>query len=159
MTSLGLLLLRLVTGTIFAIHGYPKLFGGENARVHPQAEQYLGKGFTEAMQHGGVSNLAQMLESMSVPAPKPMATWVALLEFVGGGLLILGWFTRLTSLLLAGDMVVAIQKVHWKNGMVGQGGFEFPTALLGATAALTLTGPGALSIDAARSGAEALLPG
>jgi putative oxidoreductase len=44
-------------------------------------------------------------------------------------------------------MKVAIWKVHWKNGLMGEGGFEFPLSLLGACLALLVTGPGRLSLD------------
>jgi uncharacterized membrane protein YphA (DoxX/SURF4 family) len=44
-------------------------------------------------------------------------------------------------------MAVAINKVHWKNGLINQGGFE--NALLFASAFLTtlIAGPGKIAID------------
>jgi uncharacterized membrane protein YphA (DoxX/SURF4 family) len=47
-------------------------------------------------------------------------------------------------------MLVAITRVHWKGGLVGQSGYEFALALLGALVALLLGGPGALSLDGDR---------
>jgi putative oxidoreductase len=80
---------------------------------------------------------------------------VAITEFAGGILLILGGATLWVSLALAVTMAVAIWKVHYQNGFFlnwanapGQGhGVEFNLVLLGALAALTLGGAGALSID------------
>ena len=82
---LALLLLRLALGVIFAFHGYPKLF------THTQ----------DAMQAFG---------HMGFP---PYFAYIAgVLEFFGGCLLILGLFTRIAGLLLAGEMAVALVKVH-----------------------------------------------
>lgn len=156
MKSIGLLLLRVAVGSMFAVHGYPKLFGGGSTTVAPRTERVLGQGFTQAMQGGGIGSFAKSLENMQVPAPMPSATLIGLLEFAGGAMLILGWFTRMTALLFSGEMAVAIQKVHWKNGMVGPGGFEFPFALLSASLALFFTGPGVLSVDGVSGGAKKL---
>jgi len=43
---------------------------------------------------------------------------------------------------------VAAWKAHGKNGFYGQGGYEFPLLLGTVALALSLTGPGAISIDA-----------
>ncbi len=147
MVSIGLFLLRLIVGSIFAIHGYPKLFGGPGKQVHPTAQRYLGPGFAQAVEQGGPENFSKMLESMEVPRAKPMAVFVGWVEFLGGIMLALGLLTRLVSVLLAGDMLVAIQKVHGQKGLVGQGGYEFPLALLAACLALFLAGPGKVSVD------------
>ncbi len=147
MVSLGLFVLRLIVGGIFAAHGYPKLFGGPGKTVHPTAQRYLGPGFTQAMEHGSPQEFSKMLAGMQVPAPVPTATFVGWVEFLGGILLAMGMLSRLAAMLLAGDMAVAIQKVHAKNGLVGQGGYEFALALLAASVAILVAGPGKLSID------------
>ena len=147
MKSLGLLLLRVVFGGLMALHGYPKLFGGPNKQVSPQAERILGKGFTQSLQQGGFSNFAGMVQSMQVPAPQVLAGAAAGAEFFGGLALILGWRTRLTSLLLITDMLTAVRKVHWNNGIQGQGGFELNLLFLGGLLALFFGGPGKLSLD------------
>jgi uncharacterized membrane protein YphA (DoxX/SURF4 family) len=48
------------------------------------------------------------------------------------------------------DMSVAIAKVHWKHGFMGQGGYEFPLALWAIAFALIFLGAGPISIDAIR---------
>jgi uncharacterized membrane protein YphA (DoxX/SURF4 family) len=59
-------------------------------------------------------------------------------EFFGGIAIVLGLFTRFFSLAFVIEMAVAIWKVHFKNGLTGQGGYEFPLAL--ATIAFALAG-------------------
>lgn len=76
-----LLLVRLYWGWQFAITGWGKLHH--------------------------LAHVTQFFASLGLPAPGPTATFVSLLEFVGGILLIVGLGTRLTGLLLAGDMIVA----------------------------------------------------
>jgi putative oxidoreductase len=84
---------------------------------------------------------------MGVPMPQTMAWAAALAELGGGALLALGWLTRPAALALCGNMAVAIGRVHWKNGLVGQGGWEFPAVCLAGLLSLLLGGPGAISID------------
>lgn len=152
MRDLGLLLMRLIVGGIFAIHGYPKVFGGAGkvGRLPPTLRRHLGPGFDAAMERGGIANFRGNVERTSVPLPGVMAWAAALAELVGGALLIVGWLTRPAALMLCGNMVVAVTRVHWKSGLVGQSGYEFALALLGALVALLLGGPGALSVDGDR---------
>jgi putative oxidoreductase len=54
----------------------------------------------------------------------------------------------LGSLAIIGTMLVAIATVHLSKGFwVTKGGFEFNLTLIGASAALAITGPGAYSLD------------
>jgi len=46
--------------------------------------------------------------ALGIPAPALMATFVGLVELVGGLLFLLGWFTRLAAVPLMIDIVVAI---------------------------------------------------
>jgi putative oxidoreductase len=50
--------------------------------------------------------------------------------------------------MITGTMLVAIQKVHAKNGVwVTEGGFEYNATIIAAALSLASAGPGALSID------------
>jgi len=49
--------------------------------------------------------------------------------FVGGIGIVLGLFTRFFSLAIVIEMGVAIWKVHFKNGLMGPMGYEFPLAV------------------------------
>ena len=149
MRDLGLLLLRCLVGAIFVIHGYPKIFGGPGKaeRLHPKMRQHLGPGFDAAMERGSIANFRGNVENLGMPLPGVMAWVAALAEFGGGVFLILGWLTRPVALIVSGNMVVAVTRVHWKNGLVGQGGYEFPLTMLAALLTIVLAGPGALSID------------
>ena len=148
MPSLGLFLLRLLTGGIFIAHGVPKLFGGPSKPVPVLAAARLGPGFAEAWEAHGGENWAARLEALGVPQPKAMAVLTGLVELVGGACLVLGWQTRPAALLLLGQTAVAMQKVHWRNGfLVSTGGYEFNLSLIGACLALLLGGPGKVSLD------------
>ncbi|MBK0421143.1 DoxX family protein [Leucobacter sp. CSA2] len=122
--SLGLLILRVAAGVIFAAHGGQKLF------------EFTIPGTTASF------------EDMGVPAAGLIAPAIAILEFVGGILLALGGLTRIVALLLTLDMLGAIVTVHAPLGFwVQSGGIEF-VALLGAAAlALAAAGAGRISLD------------
>src|SRR5260370_34693412 len=64
------------------------------------------------------------------------------LELVGGGLLLLGLFTRGAALLLAFEMGVAIWKVHSGRGILAVHEYEFPLAMAMACFALATIGAG-----------------
>lgn len=117
---LGLLVMRVAVGAIFIAHGYPKLFGD-----------------TAKMMAG--------FQSMGFPGY--FVHVAGIFEFFAGILLVAGLFTRIAGLLLAGEMAVAILKVHLHKGLSGPGGYEFPLALGATCFGLMLLGAGAASID------------
>ncbi len=116
----ALFLLRAALGIIFIAHGYPKLA------------------------HSG-AGMQQFFVGHGLPG---MLVYVAgIVEVFGGGLLILGLFTRAAALLLAIEMGVALWKVHSARGYLAVHEYEFPLALAVACFALAAVGPGLLSID------------
>ena len=122
--TIGLLILRVVAGVIFILHGAQKTF-----------EQTFA----------GVTGF---FESLGIPLAAVAAPAVSLLELVGGVLLIIGAVTRIVALLLAINMVVAVAAVHIAAGFfVADGGYEF-VLLLGAVAlVIALLGAGKFSVD------------
>ena len=130
MTALGLLILRLVVGLIMVGHGGQKLFGWWGGP--------------------GMNGWTQMIQKLRIRPAQPWAWVAALSEFGGGLLLAFGLLWPLGSLAIAGAMLVAIATVHLPKGFwVTKGGFEFNLTLIGAAAALALTGPGSYSLDSA----------
>lgn len=123
---LALLALRLILGVIMIGHGYGKVF------------------------HGGLDQHVHRVASLGLPGW--WAYLSALAEFFGGILLIAGFLTRFFALAILIDMAVAIWKIHWKNGMFGKGGYEFPLTLLITAFALILFGAGPIAIDHIRGG-------
>ena len=120
----GLLVLRLVVGATFLVHGVDKLLDLS------AAERYFA--------------------SLDIPAPALMAPFVGVTEAVGGALLLLGLTTRVVGVALVGDMVVALLTEHIGDGFfVAEGGGEFVLVLGAASLALVLTGAGRFSADAA----------
>ena len=125
--SIGALLLRLGLGILFIPHGLAKL-------KNP-------------------AGFAGFLQQLHVPAPTLFAWIVALLEVVGGALLIVGLLTRLVALGLAVEMLVAILAVrigraHAPFTSSGQtSGWEFEFMLLAAALALALIGTGLYGVD------------
>jgi putative oxidoreductase len=122
-----LLVMRIVLGAILIAHGYHKVFGGFHHHM-------------------------DMVSSLGIP--RWMAYLSAGTEFFGGIAIILGVLTRFFALAVVIEMAVAIWKVHFKNGLMGNGGYEFPLAV--ATIALALVcfgeGPWAARFRGAGSG-------
>lgn len=126
--DLGLAILRIVTGVIFAAHGAQKLFVF------------------------GFAGVSGAFAGMGVPMPGVVGPLVALVEFFGGLALVAGLLTRLASVGLAAVMLGAISLVHLSAGFFAPKGFEYPLALLGVAIALAFTGAGRFSLDARISG-------
>jgi putative oxidoreductase len=122
---IGVLALRLVLGAVMVAHGYPKVFGGLSHHV-------------ESVAHIGL--------------PGWLAYFSAAAEFGGGLLLIVGLFTRLAALAVCINMLVAVFGVHFKNGFLGQGNYQFPLALAAMAFAVIFSGAGVISLDHALRG-------
>ena len=117
---LGFLVLRLALALIFIYHGYPKL-----VRVDAGMHEFF-------VHHG--------LPSYFVPMS-------GILESFGSLLLLVGLFTRPTTLLLAAEMATAIWKVHSSAGALVVKEYEFPLIVAAACFALATTGAGTASLD------------
>jgi putative oxidoreductase len=120
MANWGIMLVRLMTGLVFAAHGYQKFAAG-------------------------LSSTVAFFEKVSVPFPSIMALVIAILELGGGILLILGLATRVLGCLFAIEMLVVTSWVEIPRG--GWGASELPRMLLVASVLLLLAGPGALALD------------
>ena len=126
--NVGLLILRIVVGLLFAGHGAQKLFGWFGGR--------------------GMAGQTGIMERLGM-SPAPVWAWIsALAEFLGGLGLLFGLLTPLAAVALLGTMIVAIAKVHWPKGVWNtNGGFEFPLTLSAVAFVIGLTGPGFYSLD------------
>jgi putative oxidoreductase len=121
--SVGLLILRLVVGAAFILHGWPKIqtpFG------------WMGP---------------------AAPVPGFLQGLAALAEFGGGMALIVGLLTRLASLGIMTNMIVAIGMVHVPKGdpfVNPKGGpsWELAAVYLACMVLFLLLGPGRFSLDA-----------
>jgi len=122
LTGLGRLALRWVIGLVFIMHGGQKLFVK------------------------GLPTVAGFLGTVGITPPAFWAFVLTVAELAGGVLLIVGAFTRFAALSLGITMVVAIASVLWTKGFFLPG-YEFALTLLGASIALTLTGPGRYAVD------------
>jgi putative oxidoreductase len=120
---LALLLLRAALGVIFIFHGYPKLFGNARGTM----EGFASMGF-----------------------PMYFAIIAGVLEFFGGCLLVAGLFTRIAGLLLAGEMVVALWRVHGVfTHPMAVNNYEFPMVVAASAFTLACLGAGSISVDRA----------
>jgi len=116
--DIALLLLRIVTGAIFIIAGWGKLTGIEGVQGF----------FGEA----------------GIPAASLMAWVVALVEFVCGIMVLIGYRIRIPALLLALVMVGALIFVKIPAGWSA---LRIDLALLAITLSLFLMGSGGLAVD------------
>ena len=120
----ALLMVRLVMGVAFILHGWPKI-------------QNPGS-WMNGMGGEGVSPFLQGL--------------AALAEFVGGIAIVLGLVTPLAALGIVCQMLGALFLVHFPRGdpFVGSGGpsYELPLIYLVLAILLIMLGPGRWSLDA-----------
>ncbi|KIL36170.1 oxidoreductase [Cohnella kolymensis] len=127
--EIGLLLLRVIIGLLFAGHAMQKLagwFGGH-----------------------GIDGTGGFFESIGITPGRSMALLAGLAELAGGLLFALGLVTPLAAFLIVLTMLVAIIKVHGKNGLwVTQNGYEYNLVLMVIAIAVALIGPGDYSLDA-----------
>jgi putative oxidoreductase len=117
---LALLFMRLTLGAVMVVHGSHKVFGG-------------------------LHNHAHFVASLGLPAWSGYLS--AFTEFLGGLLILAGLFTRAAAFAICINMIVAIWKVHWHNGLTGDHGFEFPLSLAVLAFALIFFGAGPIAID------------
>jgi len=120
---LALLAMRLALGAIMVAHGYHKVFGG-------------------------LHHHAQMVASLGLPAW--LAYVSAFVEFFGGLMILVGFFTRAAAFAIFINLFVAIWKVHLHNGLIGgpdRPGYEFPLAAAALAFALIFFGGGPTGLD------------
>ena len=111
------LAMRIVAGIIFIVAGWAKI--------------------------KNLSGTGTAFASMGIPLPAASATLVAVVELVGGLLLIVGFWTRWTAMLLGVVMIVA-------SALMLSTGFQAaftPLLVLAGMIGLALSGAGKLSID------------
>jgi putative oxidoreductase len=116
--EIGALLLRVVLGITFFVHGLGKL-------------------------QGGIENTAGWFSSMGLPGI--LAYVVTGIELIGGVALIVGLGTKIVSALLALIMLGAIVKVKIGAGFMG--GYELDVVLLAIAIFLSITGSSMYSLD------------
>lgn len=118
--SFGPLIIRVVLGGLFILHGVDKF-------------------------RDGISGVEEFFASNGVPAASLTAPVTAVLEIVLGAALILGLFTRVAAAVMALVLVGAIVWVKADGGILGSS--ELDLAYISGLAALVLLGPGRLSVD------------
>lgn len=129
MEDLGLLMIRLVVGLAFAAHGAQKLFG------------WFG-GY-------GPKGTGGWFESIGIRPGVLAAVLAGAVELFGGLLFAAGLFTAAAAILLALTMVVAIVKVHAKNGFWNTtNGYEFNLILAAVLIGVAFIGAGGYALDA-----------
>lgn len=123
MQNIGAIILRVVLGFIFAVHGFQKF-------------------------QAGLGNIASFFDSIGIPGF--LAYIVAVIELVGGILLILGVGTRVIGALLAIIMVGAIFTAKFSIGFIaadGATGYEYDVALAAMAIYFIFAGAGQYSVD------------
>lgn len=127
-TDILLLVLRVVVGLLFFGHGTQKLFGWWGGH--------------------GIEGTSTMLARLNVQPHKFWALIAGLGETLGGLGLALGFYTPIAGALIVSVMLMAIIKVHWKNGLWNSnGGMEYQLLNMAIASVVGLSSPGPYSLD------------
>ncbi|RKQ16010.1 DoxX family protein [Lysinibacillus endophyticus] len=118
--EIGALIIRVVLGVIFFVHGLTKFQEGINETVTRFAEY-------------------------GIPYAQYVAYGVGGIELLGGFFLIIGFSVRFVSALLIAVMVGAIMKVKLEAGFLN--GYEFNVALIAMASYLLVAGSRLLALD------------
>jgi putative oxidoreductase len=129
--SLGLLVLRLVAGAAFILHGVAKIQDDKGVWHFEQATTWMN--------------------AMPKPPP-PYLQAAAIVAELGGGIAwVLGFLTPLFSIAIACTMATAYAMVHTQDAFVsfrpGDPSFELTAVYFATAICLLLCGPGQLSLD------------
>ena len=119
----GTIILRIILGLTFFIHGFSKF-------------------------QGGISNTVGFFDSIGIPGF--LAYIVSVIELIGGIALILGIGTRIVSVLFAVIMLGAIFTVKLPLGFLGNGqmaGYELELALLAMAIFMAFANRSIFSLD------------
>lgn len=124
MRDISVLIVRLVLGIIFIFHGWDKIFVT------------------------GVDKTAGFFVSVGIPQAELTVWVVALVELIGGALLILGLLAPAVSIVLIIEMAGALWSVHWGNGLfASNNGSELVLSLMAALLLIAVFGAGKFSLD------------
>jgi putative oxidoreductase len=98
-------------------------------------------------------HVAEFFGSLGLPAPGPTALFVSIVEFIGGILLALGLLSRVTSLAITIDMIMAYATADREAlfSVFSEPGKFYnadPYTFLFAALLVLIFGPGRLSVDA-----------
>jgi putative oxidoreductase len=116
----GITVVRISTGLIFVVHGVQKFVAGLGA-------------------------VTAFFAKVGIPTPGVMGPFIAILELVGGVLLIVGLATRWIGLLFAIEMLVTTLWVQIPSrGWIAS---DLDRALLASSLLLVLAGGGKASVD------------
>ncbi len=123
------LLLRAMIGVVFIAHGAQKLFG--------------------AFGGGGLDATANAMAGYGLKPGMLFAVLSGISEFGGGLLLLVGLLTPVAGLIITCNMLVATAVSSGHNGFITPGrlGYEYNLVLIAIALALTIAGPGRLSLD------------
>lgn len=125
--NISLLLIRFTIGLILFLHGLQKVFGLFGGSGLKNWNTYLKKSF----------NLPEFVGYTS-----------AFTEMIFGFFLIIGLFTRVSSIIMIVFMLFATFMVHWKNGFfITKNGYEYCLLIIVCLTALTIMGGGEYSVD------------
>jgi putative oxidoreductase len=123
--DVGLLIVRVVVGLLFAVHGTQKLFG------------WFG-GY-------GLQGTAGFMGQLRYRQPQLAALTAGTFETGAGLFLAAGFLTPLAAAALIGVMINAIVSAKLKAGLIG--GYELDVLYASAAAGLAFTGAGRYSVD------------
>ena len=123
--DVGLLIVRVVIGLLFAVHGTQKLFG------------WFG-GY-------GLQGTAGFMGQLRYRQPQVAALAAGTFETGAGLFLAAGFLTPLAAAALIGVMINAIVSAKLKTGLIG--GYELDVLYASAAAGLAFTGAGRYSVD------------
>jgi putative oxidoreductase len=118
LTQYGPFPIRIIAGIAFILHGLPKLSN------LPGTEDFF-------------ANMVGLPPTLALP--------VGLLEVIGGIALLVGFLTRIASILFIIEMIGSTIIAKLPKGFVG--GYELDLLFIAISISLILTGPGRLSIE------------